>query len=82
MTQAAETWSSVTAWRGGRRFKREGTYIYLWLIHGDGWQKPTQYLQCNCPPMKNFKIFFKKKEPAEHPNNTESTCGEKDTSYY
>jgi len=24
------------------RFKREGTYVYLWLIHVDVWQKPTQ----------------------------------------
>ena len=24
-------------------FKREGTYVYLWLIHVDVWQKPTQY---------------------------------------
>ena len=31
------------AWEGGRRFKTEGTYVYLWLIHGDVWQKPTQY---------------------------------------
>ena len=27
----------------GGRFRREGTYILLWLIHGDIWQKPTQY---------------------------------------
>ena len=27
----------------GGRFKREGTYVYLWLIHVDVWQKPTQY---------------------------------------
>ena len=27
----------------GGRLKREGTYVYLWLIHGDVWQKPTQY---------------------------------------
>ena len=25
------------------RFKREGTYVYLWLIHGDVWQKLTQF---------------------------------------
>ena len=24
-------------------FKREGTYVYLWLIHADARQKPTQY---------------------------------------
>jgi len=27
----------------GGRFKREGTYVYLWLIHVDVWQKPIQY---------------------------------------
>ena len=27
----------------GGRFKREGTYVYLWLIHVDVCQKPTQY---------------------------------------
>ena len=26
------------------RFKREGTYIYLWLIHIDVWQKPNRML--------------------------------------
>ena len=25
----------------GVRLKREGTYVYLWLIHDDVWQKPT-----------------------------------------
>ena len=29
--------------QGGREFKKEGAYIYLWLIHVDVWQKPTQY---------------------------------------
>ena len=27
----------------GGTFKREGTYVYLWLIHTDVWQKPTQH---------------------------------------
>ena len=31
--------------------KLEGTYVYLWLIHADVWQKPTQY--CNYPSIKN-----------------------------
>ena len=26
-----------------QRFKREGTYVYLWLIHVAIWQKPTQH---------------------------------------
>ena len=30
-------------WEVGGRFKREGTYAYLRLIHVDVWQKPTQY---------------------------------------
>ena len=30
-------------WDVGGRFKKEGTYVYLWLIRGDVWQKPTQY---------------------------------------
>ena len=37
---------------GGRvRLKREGTYVHLWLIHVDIWQKSTQY--CNYPSIKN-----------------------------
>ena len=27
---------------GGRRLKRERTYVYLWLIHVTIWQRPTQ----------------------------------------
>ena len=30
-------------WEVRRSFKREGTYVYLWLIHVDAWQKPTQH---------------------------------------
>ena len=30
-------------WEVGGRFKREETYVCLWLIHGDVWKKPTQY---------------------------------------
>ena len=29
-------------WEVGEKFKREGIYVYLWLIHVDVWQKPTQ----------------------------------------
>ena len=34
-----------------RETQREGTYVYLWLIHVDVWQKPTQY--CNYPSTEN-----------------------------
>ena len=27
----------------GGSFKRERTYVHLWLIHADVWQKPDQY---------------------------------------
>ena len=27
----------------GGRFKREGTYVYLWLIYVDVWQKMTKF---------------------------------------
>ena len=29
-------------WEAGR-FRRERTYVYLWLTHVDVWLKPTQY---------------------------------------
>ena len=29
----------------GRRLKREGTYVNLWLIHVDAWQKPYSALK-------------------------------------
>ena len=28
---------------GGRQVQGEGTYVYLWLIHIDVWQKPREY---------------------------------------
>ena len=30
-------------WEVGRRFEREGKNVYLWRIHVDVRQKPTQY---------------------------------------
>ena len=43
---------------GGRGFQNGGggTYMYLWPIHTDVWQKPSQY--CNYPPIKIKKNFF------------------------
>ena len=49
-------------WQAGRRLKREGTYVYLWPIHVDVWQKPTQY--CNyiviILQLKFLRIVFKR----------------------
>ena len=36
-------WISLGAWDGEGGPKREGTHVYLWLIHVDVWQKPTQF---------------------------------------
>jgi len=49
-------------WAGGlgRRLKREGTYVYLWLIHTVVWQKPTQYCKAI---ILQFKTNFKKSTP-------------------
>ena len=38
------------SWEG--RFKRKGTYVYLWLIHVDIWRKTTQYIK-QYPQIKN-----------------------------
>ena len=38
----------------GGRFRKRGTYLYLWLIHVDAWQKTSQY--CNDPPIKNKRL--------------------------
>ena len=38
------------------RFKREGTYVYLWLIQVDVWQKPTQFYKAIIFQLKNKSI--------------------------
>ena len=42
----------------GGRFRREGTYVYQWLMHVDLWQKPIQCCKAIILPLK---IFFLKK---------------------
>ena len=37
------------------RFKREGTYVNLWMIHVDVWQKPTQYCKAIILRLKTKK---------------------------
>ena len=52
---------NVEGWDGvevGGRLKREGTYAYLWLIHADVWQKPTQHSKAIILQLK-INIFFK-----------------------
>ena len=31
----------------GGRFKTEGTYVYLWLIHVEVWHKTTKFCKAN-----------------------------------
>ena len=42
----------------GGKFKRKGTYVYLWLTHVDVWQKPTQYCKAIIRQLK-ISTFFK-----------------------
>ena len=46
------------AWEMGERFKGEETYVYLWLIHVDVWQKPTKFCKSIIPQLKTKKKFF------------------------
>ena len=50
---------SVTTWRVGMRgrFQREGTYVYLWLIHADVQQKPIQCDKAIIPQLKLNKCL-------------------------
>ena len=46
-------------WEVRGRFKREGPYVYLWLIHIDVRQKPTQYCKAIILQLKINNFFFK-----------------------
>ena len=49
-------------WGGGwGRFKREETYVYLWLIYVKVWQKATKFCKTIILQLKN-KIFEKQPE--------------------
>ena len=44
-------------WEVGGRFKREGTYGYLGLIHVDVRQKTTQYCKAIILQLKRNNLF-------------------------
>ena len=60
----SSNWCSVTTyrddmgWEVGQNFKREETYLYLWLIHVDAWQKPIQYCKAIIFHFKTNSFFF------------------------
>ena len=43
-------------------FMRKGTYVYLWLIHADIWQKRTQYCKTIILQLKINKSGEKKEQ--------------------
>ena len=45
--------NNLEEWDVGGRFKRVRTCIYLWVIHVDVWQKPTQYYKTVILQLKN-----------------------------
>ena len=45
----------------GGKFKRKGTYVYLWLIHVDVWQKPTQYYKAMILQLKINEFNYKQR---------------------
>ena len=51
----------------GGKFKREGTYVYLWLIHGDIWQKTTKFCRAIILQLKNKSIQGGKRLPPASP---------------
>ena len=67
-----QNWYSVTTWRdevegvwedsGGR-----GSYVCLWLIHVDLWQKLSQYCKVNYPPIKILFNWFAHGKPCGSP---------------
>ena len=42
-------------WEVKRRFTSEGTYVRLWLIHVDVWQKASQYCKAIILELKKEK---------------------------
>ena len=50
----------LEGWQVGERFKRKRTYVYLWLIHADVWQKLTQYCKAIILQLKTDKLRKKK----------------------
>ena len=42
---------------GGGGFKREGTHIFLWLIHVDIWQTPISYFKATILQLKINNCF-------------------------
>ena len=61
-----------------RRFKREQTYVHLWLIHVDIGQKQTQYCKEIILQLKLiFFFFFLSREMSRKESESSGHTGEK-----
>ena len=52
-------------WEDGGRFKRQGTDVYLWLMHADVRQKPTPHCEAVILQLK-INNFLKKENMGFH----------------
>ena len=62
-----------------RRFKREGIYVYLWVIHVEVWQKTSKLCKAIILPLKNklkkeVQIYLLM-DQAQHPHMGWCSCG-------
>ena len=58
--------NNLQGWDGegdGREFKREGTYVYLWLIHVDTWHKTIKFCKAIIFQIKKKKDMTPKDSP-------------------
>ena len=51
---------NLEGWDGGGSFKREGIYVYLWLIHVEVWQRTAEFCRAIILQLKKKKINLKK----------------------
>ena len=52
--------------RTGREYKKAQSYVYLWWIHVDVWQKPIQYCKAIILQLKINKFNLKKRLSHEY----------------
>ena len=50
-------------WEMGGSFKREGTYVYLWLIHVDTWHKTIKFCKAIIFQIKKKRYDTKRFPP-------------------
>ena len=56
-------------WDVGEIPEREGTSVYLWLIHADVWKKPIQYCKPIYPSIKKNILKNNNKTALERGDN-------------